>query len=175
MKTKSQKQEEMDKGRKLLDGSQAVLLVDFSKIKTADLRKLRQELKKSGSPMLVIKKRLLGLLFKEKNLELPVGDIKAPVGTIFVASPPAGGLEEAAGFVYRFFKGLEAEKKIEAVKVKMLGGYDLAKKEFIPAEQALFIGQLPPREVLLAQLLGMIAAPIRSFLYVLDQKAKQTN
>ena len=43
----------------------------------------------------------------------------------------------------------------------------------IDAAQVVFIGNLPPREVLLAQLLGMIAAPIRSFLYVLDQKSKQ--
>lgn len=168
MKTKSQKQEELDRGRKLLAKSQAVLLIDFGKVKNADLRKLREELKKAGSPMLVIKKRLLGLLFKEKNLELPVGDMKAPLGTVFAAD-----LEEAAGSVYRFFAGLEKDKKVEAAKAKLLGGYDLGKKEFIPAEQAVFIGQLPPREVLLAQLLGMLAAPIRSFLYVLDQKSKQ--
>jgi large subunit ribosomal protein L10 len=168
MKTKSQKQEELDKGRELLEKSQAVLLIDFGKVKTADLRNLRRELKKSGNPLFVIKKRLLGLIFKEKNLELPVGGVKAPMGAVF-----ASNLEEAAGSVYRFFKGLEKDKKVEAAGAKMVGGYDLMKKEFIPAEQAVFIGQLPPREALLAQLLGMLAAPIRSFLYVLSEKSKQ--
>jgi ribosomal protein L10 len=38
--------------------------------------------------------------------------------------------------------------------------------------QIVAIGKLPPRDVLLAQFLGMLSAPIRSFLYVLDQKAK---
>ena len=66
MKTKAQKQEELDKGRTLLGKSQAVLLVDFSKVKTSALRSLRQELKNNQSPMLVIKKRLLSILLKEK-------------------------------------------------------------------------------------------------------------
>jgi ribosomal protein L10 len=44
----------------------------------------------------------------------------------------------------------------------------------LSAEEVLFVGQLPPREILLAQLLGMIAAPIKSFLYVLDQKSKRS-
>lgn len=169
MKTKSKKQEELDKGRKMLQKSQAVLLLDFSKVKTADLRGLRRELKKNQSSMLVIKKRLLGLLFKEKNLELPAGDIKVSLGTVF-----ASDLEAAAGSVYRFFVGLEKDKKLESAKAKLLGGYDFAKQEFIPAERAVFIGQLPPREVLLAKLLGILAAPIRSFLYVLSEKSKQT-
>ncbi len=167
MKTKAQKNEELEKGRKLMESAQAVLLIDFSKVRTKDLKNLRQELKKSGNPMLVIKKRLLGLLLKEKSVELQGGEFKAPMGAIFASS-----LEQAAGSAYRFFSGLEKEKKIEGVKI--MGGYDLNTKELIPQQQLVFIGQLPPREVLLAQLFSMIAAPIRSFLYVLDQKSKQT-
>ncbi len=148
-------------------------MIDFSKVKTSDLRILRQELKKSGNPMLVIKKRLLNLLFKDKGWsfdELRMNDFKTSVGAVF-----ASNLESAASSAYKFFSGLEKGKKINPLTggVKILGGYDLTKKEFIPQERAIFIGKLPPREILLAQLLGMIAAPIRSFLYVLDQKAKR--
>lgn len=168
MKSKVQKSKELEEGKKLLKNSQAVLLIDFSKVRTADLRNLRQELKKSGNPLLIIKKRLLGIMLKDKNLEFQNSDFKVPVGAVF-----ASDLEAAAGSVYKFFRALELEKKVD--KVKMLGGYDVANARFIPAEEAIFIGKLPPREVLLAQLLGMLAAPIRSFLYVLDQKAKQTS
>ena len=167
MKTKAQKQVELDKARELLLKSEAVLLVDFSKVKTADLRNLRKELKGAANPFLVIKKRLLGLLLKEKGMELQGGDFKVPTGAVFASS-----LEAAAGSVYRFFAGLEKEKKIEGVKI--LGGFDIKTKEFVPAERIVFIGGLPPREALLGQLLYMLAAPIRSFLYVLDQKSKQT-
>ena len=36
------------------------------------------------------------------------------------------------------------------------------------------IGQLPSREILLGRVVGMLVSPIRMFLYVLDQKSKQT-
>ena len=73
MKTKVQKQEELKKGQELFGKSEAVVFIDFSKVKTANLRNLRQELKKSGNPLLVIKKRLLNLIFKEKNLPFEIG------------------------------------------------------------------------------------------------------
>jgi len=41
--------------------------------------------------------------------------------------------------------------------------------------QVVRIGTLPPREVLLAQLLGVLAGPIRSFMYLLDEKAKRSS
>jgi len=130
---------------------------------------LRQELKKGGNPLLVIKKRLLGLILKEKGIEFDSREFKTSVGTVFVSN-----LENAASSIYKFFKGLETDKKID-VKAgeKILGGYDLKEKSAIDAARIVFIGQLPPREILLAQLLGMIAAPIKSLLYILDQKAKK--
>jgi ribosomal protein L10 len=45
----------------------------------------------------------------------------------------------------------------------------------IEAAQIVYIGKLPPREVVLAQLLGMLSAPIRSFLYLLDEKGKRSS
>src|SRR3989344_7104242 len=168
MKSKIQKSEELEKGRKLLKDSRVVLLIDFSKVKTADLRNLRQELKKSGNPLLIIKKRLLGLLLKDKNIEFKNADFKMPMGAVF-----ASDLESASASVYKFFQGLVMERKID--KMRMLGGYDVAAGSFISAEQAVFIGKLPSREVLLGQLLGMIAAPIRSFLYVLSEKSRMAS
>src|SRR3989344_1380456 len=86
MKTKAQKQVELDEARELLLKSEAVLLVDFSKVKTADLRNLRKELKGAANPFLVIKKRLLGLLLKEKGMELQGGDFKVATGAAFASS-----------------------------------------------------------------------------------------
>jgi len=36
------------------------------------------------------------------------------------------------------------------------------------------IGQLPSREVLLGQLAAMLTVPIKKFMFVLNEKAKQT-
>jgi large subunit ribosomal protein L10 len=166
MKTKAQKQEELKKGGDLLGKSQAVLLVDFAKVGTADLRALRKELKGAGNQLFIMKKRIMNLMLKEKGIAYSAKDMKTSVAAIF-----ASNIETAAGAIYKFFKALEKEKKIEGEKI--LGGFDVAGNQPLDAARVIMIGKLPPREALLGQLLGMLAAPIRSFLYVLDQKSKQ--
>ncbi len=170
MKTKNQKQTELNEGKKLLDKSQILIFTDFSKVGTADVRKLRQQLKEIGAKYFVIKKRLLGLLFKEKGIEIDTKALGPQLGTIFSESD----IEKSSSPVYKFFYALGGDSKAaraESVK-KILGAYDLKKKNFIDAKDVVFIGQLPSREILLAQLLGMMSAPISSFLYVLSEKSK---
>jgi ribosomal protein L10 len=128
-------------------------------------------LNKSGANFLVIKKRLLGLLLKEKGIVADLNKFKMSVGTIFSES----NLESATGPAYKFFSTLAVpDGAAKDVWIKhLLGGYDAKSNTSLDAQQVVYIGKLPPREVLLAQLLGMLNAPIRSFMYVLDQKAKQ--
>ncbi len=168
MKSKLQKQTEIKKGSELAEKSAAVFFVDVANLRTADLRNLRQELKKAGNPFIVIKKRLMNLILKNRGIEAEKAEHKTPVGTVFAAN-----LESAAGSVYKFLKQLETEKKIKTAGEKILNGYDLKSKTAIEARQVLAIGKLPPREILLAQLLEMITAPMRSLLYILKQKSEQ--
>lgn len=170
MKTKAQKTEELKKAKELLDKSQALVFADFTKISAEDVRKFRNELRKSGAKFLVIKKRLLGLLLKEQGIDADLKQFKISVGTIFGEK----GIDAAAGPAFRFLSGLEVpEGGDKQMWMKhMLGGYDAAGKTVMDAAQVVAIGKLPPREVLLSQLLGMLAAPVRSFLYILDQKSK---
>ena len=172
MKTKAQKTEELKRAKALLDKSAGLVFADFSKVSAEDVRRLRTELRKSGASFLVIKKRLLGLLLKERGIDADLKQFKVSVGTIFTES----GVESAASTAYQFFSKLDIpEGAAKDVWVKhLLGGYDGAGKSALGAEQIVFIGKLPPREVLLAQLFGMLSAPIRSFLYVLDQKSKSS-
>jgi large subunit ribosomal protein L10 len=170
MKTKAQKGEELKKAKALLDKSQALIFADFTKITAEDIRKLRIELKKAGANFLVIKKRLLGLLLTEKGINVDLKQFKVSVGTIF----SEGTSDTVAGPAYRFFKSLEVPEggdKTMWVK-KLLGGYDIASNSIMDANLVASIGQLPPREILLAQLFGMLSAPLKSFMYLLDQKSK---
>jgi large subunit ribosomal protein L10 len=170
MKTKAQKSEELKKAKVLLEKSRALVFADFSKVTAEDVRKLRGELRKSGASFLVIKKRLLGLLLKEKGINADLKQFKISVGTIFAE----GDIEKAASPAYKFFSTLAVpDGGAKDVWVKhLLGGYDMKSAALVDAQQIVYIGKLPPREVVLAQLLGMLTAPIRSLLYVLDQKSK---
>ena len=170
MKTRAQKEQELAKARELFDKSEALIFADFTKITAENLRKLRTELKKSGANFLVIKKRILGILLKEKGIDVDLKQFKTSVGTIFSEVDS----ERIAGPAFKFFSGMEVpegEAKDVWIK-KILAGYNIAAKTSMSAEDIIYIGKLPPREVVLAQLLGMLAAPIRSFLYILSEKSK---
>lgn len=164
MKTKAQKAEQIEKGSDLLDKSQSMVFTDFSQLPAEKVRELRRQLNESGAKMFVIKKRLLNILMKQKGLDFDLSRFKFSVGTIF--SPD--GIDSSSSTVYKFFKELKEEDK------KILGGYDLSKKQFVEPSEVLMLGSLPPREVLLAQVLSMFVAPLRGFMYVLDQKSKQS-
>ena len=167
MKTKAQKKEIVEKAKVMLQQTRALIFLDLGKIGADEIRELRQELKKSKSQLLVIKKRLLGLIFGDLNVVFGEKSYKTPMGTVFVTE-----LESAAATVRRFFRRLEMEKKSDSKKI--LGGMAIAEKNILTAARIIAIGDLPPREVLLGQLVGTIAAPLKSLLFVLQEAAKRS-
>lgn len=163
MKTKAQKQEELKRGKELWEKSDILIFTDFTKVTAEQLRRLRQEMRKIGAAFLVIKKRLLGILFKEQRMEFDPEQFKTNLGTIF-----ASDIEKSSGALTRLLKELGLDNE------KILGGYDLKHKVFLNAEHVQMIGSLPPREALLVQLAGLMASPIRSLLYVLKEKSQRS-
>ncbi len=172
MKTKAQKKVEMEKGKKFLGESQALVFSDLTNVPTKDLNRLRKELKKIGSNVLVIKKRLLALIFKESGIEVDLQQFKIPTATIFSKSD----VEEISSPIFKFFSSLNVpEGKEKDVWTKhILGAYDLKEKIFVDAKRVMVLGKLPSREVALGHVFAMIAAPIRAFLYILKQKAERS-
>jgi ribosomal protein L10 len=172
MKTKSQKATELKEAEKFLKGSDALVFVDFNKVTAEDLRRLRRDVGASGASILVMKKRLLNVLFKEKGIDMDARRFKSSLGTVFSKT----GLEAVSGAIYKFFNslgGTDKELKAAAIR-KILGGYDLTNKEFADAQKIVFYGQLPSREVALGMVLGMFVAPLRAFMHILNEKSKQS-
>lgn len=171
MKTKVQKREEISKAEKMLQASNSLLFVNFNKVSAEDVRKLRREISANSGSTVVIKKRLLNVLFKEKGIDMDVRQYDSSVGAIF--SPKS--MEEASSPVYKFFSelgGTDKEAKIEAMG-KILGGYDLSSKLVVDGKTVIYYGQLPPREIALGMVLGMLVAPLRGFMHVINEKSKQ--
>lgn len=162
-KTKTQKIESVKKGGELTENSQTVILADFSGLKVNDLNKFRKTLKAKGAVFSVIKKRLLKIIFEKAGLAFDRNQFTGQISVVF--SPT--DVVETAGEVYRFAKQNEV--------FKILGGWDLKEKKFIEAAEIIQIGQLPSREILLAQLVGMIAAPIKKLLFALNAVAKRSS
>lgn len=171
MKTKTQKVADVQEAKGYLANSKTLLFANFASMSAEDLRKIRREMSASGAKFAVVKKRLLNVLFKEQGIDYDARNFDGSVGTVFAE----GTIDMVSGPLYRALASLGTDAKTrEAAVSRILGAYDLEGKVPFEREAVMHIGTLPPREILLAQLLGMLAAPIRSFLYILDEKSKQT-
>ena len=166
MKTKAQKGQAIESGLKALQASKTVIVTDFTGLSSNDMNALRRALKAIGVTFSVVKKRLLKLVFERGGASLDPTQFKGQIGVAF--SP--NDVVEVAGTVYRFVK--EHEKN---GAFKILGGFDMAEKRFLDASEVLAIGRPPSREVLISQLVGMIAAPLKSFMFVLTAKSEQSS
>lgn len=161
-KTKAQKKEIVENNLDVLKTSESVVFADFTGLKVNDLNVLRRSLKEKNARFSVIKKRLLGIVFGKNETAFEAKKMDGQVGVIFSKTD----LVQTAGAAYQF----SAKQK---ENFKILGGYDAKDKKFFDGEYVKMIGQLPSREALLGQLVGMVASPIRSFLYILNERSKQ--
>ncbi len=162
MKTKDQKKKIIEETQDLLKSSKNVIFVDFTGISDEDIKELRRILRAGESKMRVIKKRLLRVALEKSSIDFNPEKFDAQVATIF--SP--GLISDVASPIYKFFK--DKEKK----GFNILGSFDLSGHNFMDSDSLKRIGQLPSREILLAQFAGMLSMPMKMFLNVLDQKAK---
>lgn len=164
MLTRSEKQQEIAEGTKAISGSKNLVFADFTGVPTAEIRKLKIELRKIGAAYRVMKKRLLNLALKRSNVPVDATTFSGQVATVFIP----GELTEAAAPLYKFQRDMVKAKKNFAV----LGAYDLGMKQAITVEQFTAIAKLPSREVLLAQVLGGMTGTLRKFMYTLGEIAK---
>ena len=165
MKTKQKKTEELAKGKAFLNDSKALLFTNLTGVPAENLRKMRRAMSEQGINFFVRKKRLLGLLLKEKGIDVsPKEKFAASVGTAFSHLP----IQEVSAIAHKFLVSVGSKKSEE-----MLGGYDLEAEEYLSGEDVRVLGRLPSREVLIGQVMGGMIAPLRAFLYILSEKSKK--
>jgi len=163
--TKEQKKEHIALGKKLIQENQSLIFADFSGVSVTDLQELKTRLREAGGQFKVIKKRLLKIALDDAGIAFDPTVHKAPIGTIF----GEGEMTSVAGPFYKFVKELAAKK----VELNSVGAYDGENKTVMTSEEFLVIAKLPSRDVLLAQVMGGMAGPVRAFMYILDQLAKK--
>jgi large subunit ribosomal protein L10 len=128
-----------------LKQSRGIILADYRGLSVNELSDLRHTMRPIGGKFQVVKNRLLALALKEVGMSLPEEWLIGPTAVGFCSDeipPVAKALTGAA-------------KDLETLNIK--GGF--VGTSVIAAEQVRTIADLPPREVLLAQVLGTINAP----------------
>ncbi len=134
--------------------SQAVFVTDYRGLTVAQVTKLRRKLRESGTEYKVVKNTLTRIAARETGAEALEPFLAGPSALAFVKQDVAAAAKALSDFA--------RESKILQVRGGVIGGKPLTPDDV----QAL--ANLPPREVLLAQVVGGIQAPIVGFVFVLQ-------
>lgn len=157
-KTKEQKQEIIDDLKEKIAEQKAMVFVDFAGIKVKDLSSLRKKIKAAGNNITVAKKTLLRMALKKAGIEIDVKSLKGEIATVF-------GLKDEISPAK-----LVWQSSLENPNLKILGGF--LENKFRGSEEIIALAQIPPREELLAKLVGSIKAPVSNFVYALNYNLK---
>lgn len=129
------------------------IITNYMGSSTSDLEVLRRDLKKVSSKYFVVKNSVLKLVFGKMKLEEESAEIGGGIGISFAGEDIVSTCNILAGFA----------KAHDKFKIK--GGVIDGKRT--PADRIKQLASLPPKKVLIAQVVGGIKSPITGFVNVL--------
>lgn len=153
------KRETIDELRNVLDAHRTMILSEYRGLKVKEITEIRRSLRKSGVQYRVVKNRLMRIAAQENPAAAALSPLlKGPSAIAF-------GNDEAA----------TAKAVLDAVRpfakiVKVTGG--VLGSTAIDFDGVTRLATLPPREVLLAEALGAIAAPLAQTAGLFDAPAR---
>lgn len=155
---KQQKTKQIESIKEKLSNQKSMVFVDFAKVPSKEMFSLRKTLKENGCNLKIAKKTLVRIAFGQSNISF-WNKIKSSIpGQLAVVF----GVEDEiapARIANNFAKTQE--------NLKILGG--IFEKRFIDREKVLILASIPPRNELLARLVGSIYSPVSSFVRVLNK------
>lgn len=139
----------------------SIVIVDYKGITVADDTKLRKELREAGVDYFVVKNTMLR--FAAENLGLTELDASILSGTTAIAVSKTDVVSPAKILA----KQAEAPDSTFSIKAGYIEG------KFADLEEIKAIAKLPSREVLIAQVLGGLNAPITGLAIALNAIAEK--
>lgn len=145
--------------REDIQSSQAVFITDYRGLKVAQMNQLRGKLRDVGTEYKIVKNTLTSLAAEEAE----AGDLKS----LLVGPTAVAFAKEDAVATAKALSDFAKESRILKIRGALLEG------SVIGAEDIQALADLPPREVLLAKVVGGIQAPIAGFVSVLQGTLRQ--
>jgi len=153
-----------------LGRSQAVIVADYQGMTVAAATTLRTKLREVGGSFQIVKNTLFRKVLQQAGIPEPSAMLKGPVAVCYCfgeVAPVVKALNESA-------------RENEALRIR--GG--IIGRSIVDAAGAKSLADLPPRPVVLAQLLGavqapmsslagLVAAPLRELARVLQARSEQ--
>ncbi|PJE64642.1 MAG: 50S ribosomal protein L10 [Candidatus Ryanbacteria bacterium CG10_big_fil_rev_8_21_14_0_10_43_42] len=149
--TRQRKEETIQKLKEASHASHLLIFLQFRGLTVASVTELRSALRAVGAKYIVAKKRFMGLVLKEEGTDMPM--LEGEVAFVFGGEDPVSTAKEIHAFT---------KKHQEAT---IAGG--VYEKNIIDAVLVTRLAKIPSREVLLAQLVGVLKGPQRGLVGVL--------
>ena len=152
---REQKEKQVEEIKALLSSAKSFVLVNYSGLTVAQDTELRTEYRKNNVKYHVFKNRLLKIALNELGYTQFDDALNGPTAI-------ALGIEDIAATKAAAFK-----------KMELKCGMIMDDKLFLDKDGCKVLATLPAKEVLIAQLLGMLQAPIASFARAIDAIAQK--
>ncbi|MFH1150631.1 MAG: 50S ribosomal protein L10 [Actinomycetota bacterium] len=141
-----EKKEKVKQIKKWFDKSDSFLVLRYRGLRVAEANEFRGMVVQNGAQMRVLKNTLTRIALEGTDKEGLISVIDGPVAIIFAGEEPAG----VARLVKDYSRGRQ--------EFFLLGG--MISGRVLDGKQVETYATLPPRDVLLSQLLGSVAAPL---------------
>lgn len=142
-----------------LNESDGIIIVEYRGLSVGELQQLREKIREAEGSFAVVKNTLAKRAFSESGLPVPEDMMVGPIGISF------GHRNLAA--VAKAMTGFAKENELMVIKGGIIG------TNVIDQAAVKDLADMPPIEVLQAQLLGLLNTPSTQFARVLNAPASQ--
>lgn len=149
-KSRTQKEELLEKYKELIKTKSGYLLVNSDKIDTSTVTKLKIDLKDVGANYTVVKNSIFKVALQDSNQPLQIQEFDGPTALITFEQDPT----EPAKLVKKIQKNMELLEPRSGV----------FEGEFLTAQRVMQLADIPSREVLLSRIVGTMNAPLTGFM-----------
>ena len=143
----------------LAKDAKSIVLVDYRGLTVAQATELRDAVRAAGGTYKVYKNRLMKIAFDKLGITFPDTDFEGTTAVLFHGSDEVAPAKIA----------LDGSKKYGTLKLK--SGYVSGK--YYNTDEINTLANIPSREVLVAQLLGLLTNPMRSLAVAISEVAKK--
>ena len=141
-----------------LETAQAVFMVDYTGLTHIQLEEFRNEKATAKAEAAILKNTLVNIALQEKKIDAK-DQLKGPHAVIFANEDPISAAKVILAF----------NKKYQLPIIK----FGIFENEIIDEGKITQLSTIPPKEVLLAKLLGLLNSPITSLVYDLNYNTQK--
>jgi len=139
--------------------AKSIVLVDYRGLSVAQANELRNDVRNAGGVYKVYKNRLMKIAFENLGITFPATDYEGTTAVLFHSTDEVAPAKIA----------LDGSKKFKNT-LKLKSGYVNGK--YFNTDEITAFANIPSREVLVAQLLGLLTNPMRSLAVACSEIAK---